>query len=190
MKVRVAGHVTNTSQSDTFEVIEIPVRQQPVFVATCPSTGNLAVATDGRVYLYSVCNVLISRTTQMVQEAKLLMEFQFSFPIQEIALCENYLACCSAKETQVVKTRLIASESSSANSGSESFLSVHHEQSANKKTASREVLDDSSTHRGTQPQSSPHEPERSNRHWLGSHLGYSRQDDCTPSASPLQTPDR
>jgi len=108
MRARVAGHSTSIRYDedleDRFEVIEIPLKGDPTTLAIDGHTGILGVAIGKTLLVYGMCNKIVAEGNgHKYYDIKLLLELEFSFDIHSLALCEEYIACASYHQFQVVK---------------------------------------------------------------------------------------
>ena len=112
MRARVAGDLTSSRQNsdeieDRFEVVEIPLKyHNPCCIAVDGNTGNLAVGVKTMVLIYGLCYKRLASNQKSYEDIKCLLELSFSFWIHEIAICEEFIVCCSSTKVQVVKLNL------------------------------------------------------------------------------------
>ncbi|CAH1774216.1 unnamed protein product [Owenia fusiformis] len=84
------------------DMYEIASKDSPSYIASCDKSGNLAVSYNATVSVYSVrANALTNGASE--KQVKHLIDLRFSFPIHEIAMCEDYIACSYHQIVQVIK---------------------------------------------------------------------------------------
>ncbi|XP_064214386.1 BLOC-2 complex member HPS3 isoform X2 [Tribolium castaneum] len=107
MRARIAGRVTpttNQSELGSLEMIEIPVKRNPNYIECCQVSGNLVILSNRiiNVYKFQVKTHDISRMRFIdFEEMGFWLELTF-FP-QQMALCENYIACMNRDNMYLFK---------------------------------------------------------------------------------------
>ena len=109
MRVSIAGHMTslrhNDEQSRRFEAIEIPLKANPKCICVDATFGNVGIGLGTSLLIYGFCTKTVAETKIRHRDIKCLLHLEFKFKIHQVALCEDYLACSSSRELQVVKLK-------------------------------------------------------------------------------------
>ncbi|XP_044260158.1 Hermansky-Pudlak syndrome 3 protein homolog [Tribolium madens] len=107
MRARIAGRVTpttNQSELGSLEMIEIPVKRNPNYIECCQVSGNLFILSKRiiNVYKFQVKTHDISKMRFIdFEEVGFYLELTF-FP-QQMAVCENYIACMNSDNMYLFK---------------------------------------------------------------------------------------
>lgn len=107
MKIHQVGYsvtrpATSTSpelEGETMTVVEILSRFAVCALSCCPTSGNVAVATETAVSLYKVCR-------DGPFDLQKLYVVEPGFCIQKLAICEQFVAFTSASEVRVLRIAL------------------------------------------------------------------------------------
>ncbi|KAK3082722.1 hypothetical protein FSP39_003491 [Pinctada imbricata] len=106
-KVRLAGKDRSLKSQDiasnSFQVIDVPCKYPVPGIATCQQTGNLAVIQRETTHLYHIVEKCIANSDQTYLDMVMFLELKWSFDIERISLCEDYVGVISREEAQVVK---------------------------------------------------------------------------------------
>lgn len=105
-KVRIAGkshslHVSG-SYAQQFEVIELPVEGSITTLDVCQLTGNFAIGHGRVVNLFHIIEKTVGNSEKTYQDVESFLELCWNFEVRSLSLSGEYLACCSAKEVQVI----------------------------------------------------------------------------------------
>ena len=118
MRARIAGRVTPSSQSgssNNLEMVEIPLRKPAVFVACCPTTGNIAVASGMNVSIFKYILKTHDISKQKFMDFDEMLELDLAFVVKEVAISEDLIGCVSETEAHVfqliINAELLKSDS-------------------------------------------------------------------------------
>ena len=108
MRIFVAGHISddNSSHGNRLELHEIPLKHSAQCINTCNSTGHLAIGMDEFVYIYSFSShgsFKQEKDISSYRYIKCLLRIRFMFLLQDVAICEDFIACVSDHEMQVIQ---------------------------------------------------------------------------------------
>ncbi|XP_060075834.1 BLOC-2 complex member HPS3-like [Ylistrum balloti] len=105
--VRLAGgnqSVKRSSmESDWMDVIDIPCRQNVSSISTCSKTGNLAIASEEVIFLYHLVEKTVPNSNNTFLDVVLFLQLDWSFSVNQVTLCENFVGVLSEKEIQVAR---------------------------------------------------------------------------------------
>ncbi len=67
--------------------------------------GTLAVGIGSTALIYGFCSKVVVETKERYRDMKCLLELTFSFDIKQISVCEEFIACASDRDFQVVRVK-------------------------------------------------------------------------------------
>ncbi|CAL1547574.1 unnamed protein product [Lymnaea stagnalis] len=117
-KVSVAGkshvqHASSPFTTEVMEIIEVPMDKNATCAAVCKYTGNFAIACNTEVKLCSVVEKTVANSDKTYLDVEIFLELCWNFPVKSIAMCEEFIVCCSYKEVQGIRVRYDEGEKSS-----------------------------------------------------------------------------
>lgn len=111
------GQRRETTKTDkAFLAVEIPTNSNVSAICCCPSTGNIAVASDKKVRLFRWNGKLSqdgSRVGDALCDMEHILDIEVSMRVRELGLSDSYLALRSHLDVQVLKL-VFGSESESS----------------------------------------------------------------------------
>jgi len=122
----VAGHSLSQSQeaekSDkAFLAVEIPTKSNVNAICCCPTSGNIAVATEKRVRLFrwnSHPSSDVSSTDATLCDLEHFLDIEASMSVKELSLSDSYIAMRSNLDVLVLKLVFTSEQESASASGS------------------------------------------------------------------------
>lgn len=110
--VRLANHdhslKPNSISNDQLQVIDIPCSKEVTCISSCQKTGNLVIVQKDKTTFYQVVEKSVSNSDKTYIDVVPFLELDWSFVVNSISFCENFIAVTSEEEAQVV--RLLYSE--------------------------------------------------------------------------------
>lgn len=105
MRVRIAGCVTPSSQSGggQLEMVELPLDEMAITICCCKKTASLVIGKGKTISIYSYNLKIHDISKQRFHDFDHLMNISLNFPVQEMALVEDYFACMSTNEIHVFR---------------------------------------------------------------------------------------
>lgn len=104
MRARIAGRVTPSGQSansDTLEMIEIPLMRPASYVNVCQATCNIVVASGMSLSIFNFDKKVLESPKREFIDFDEIMEVDIGFPILEVSLLEDVIGCVSEREVHV-----------------------------------------------------------------------------------------
>ncbi|XP_021379754.1 Hermansky-Pudlak syndrome 3 protein-like isoform X1 [Mizuhopecten yessoensis] len=105
--VRLAGGNQSVKPSNKvpewMDVIDIPCKYAVSSISTCSRTGNLAVASENGIYLYHLVEKTVPNSDNTFLDVVLFLQLDWSFTVDQITLCEDFVGVSSEKEIQIVR---------------------------------------------------------------------------------------
>ncbi|XP_069116206.1 BLOC-2 complex member HPS3-like isoform X2 [Argopecten irradians] len=112
--VRLAGGNYNmkpsNNKSSWMDVIDIPCKQEVSCISTCDRSGNLAIASEEVIFLYHLVEKTVPNSNNTFLDVVLFIQLDWSFSVNQVSLCEDFVGVLSDKEIQV--TRILYSDKS------------------------------------------------------------------------------
>lgn len=122
VRVLVAGHSLlqrDSSYTSQFLAIELSSKGAVTAIATCKSTGNVIISSEGKLCLYRQC---ISMTPEVnspgcylserICDFEHILDIEPGFVVRGVDICENFVAFRSKFEFRVVKLEFFNQNSS------------------------------------------------------------------------------
>ena len=98
-------------------MIDIPCQHKVSNIATCQQTGNLAILQRATTLVYHLVEKCVANSDKTYQDVVLFLELTWSFDIDRLSICEDYVGVVSKEEAQVVKILYFDKNKSSESDG-------------------------------------------------------------------------
>ena len=108
IKLAIAGQMTRKrsgqpQNKQQVTAIEIPLKMDPDCIAVDVENRNFAVAIRKQLFVYTLFSKQVADTKTMYSDIKRILDLEFRFNIKLVDMCDEFIACSSKNECQIIQ---------------------------------------------------------------------------------------